>query len=165
MTSTRRKKKSHAAIRKHEGTKITALRNRKARHQSTKRQTKLRATKAERSMAKSTQFQRHSQAKRTQTKLTPQTNPKPETSNNAALHNTQETNNHVRHTAAPALSANTGQGYPYRRTKQRSAVSCAYQRQDGESPGASRIQHGQFGDQRPPSACESCGGTAPQPDG
>jgi hypothetical protein len=36
----------------------------------------------------------------------------------AAPHNTPETNNHLRHTAAPALGANTLQSYPCSRAKQ-----------------------------------------------
>jgi hypothetical protein len=45
----------------------------------------------------------------------------------AAPHNTPETNNHLRHTAAPALGANTGQGYPCSRAKQRPTVWCSHQ--------------------------------------
>jgi hypothetical protein len=46
--------------------------------------------------------------------------------------------------------ANKVQGHPGSRAKLRPAVSCAYQQQDDESPGASQIPYGLFEDQQPP---------------
>jgi hypothetical protein len=131
-----------------------------------KRQTTGSATKMMRSTAK--------KQTRPETKPTPQTNPTP--------HNTQETSNHLRHTAhvmaciaAPALGANTGQGYPCSRAKQRrpqlgsaadmhsglpSAVHISGRMMRPLEPAGSSMGSLKTSGRR---ACGRCGGTVQQP--